>query len=215
MSISKSPKSTLALVLSLAAVLAPLSAEAGTKTRTRNRIVGYSTSATWEYTSGDVATFVSVVVTENDESGTAGKSEFAFVSLAISQSQISTGNVLLTGVAVAEGPDSFDLQIDRQLGTARLIVNDAIFQDDNTFTFFNIDVDLTWTATAPATTTKSNEKVKEPGMKFKSHFQGTFRDAVASGSVFGKNTQFIPGPSNSAQLQFNKFGSLEIITETP
>ena len=42
-----------------------------------------------------------------------------------------------------------------------------------------------------------------------------FRDGVATGSIFGKNIQFTPGPSNSAKLQFNRFGSMEVITETP
>jgi hypothetical protein len=209
-------KPALALALSLATLFAPLSADArGTRTHTRTKIVGYTTVASWDYTEGDVLTFVSVVVTENDLSGTAGKSTDAFVSLTISQSNISTGNVLISGRSEVIGPDAFDFIVDRQLGTARLVVNDAIFQDDNSFTFFDVDMDRTWTATADAVESKSHDKVKEPGIKFTSRFQGTFRDGVAQGSIFGKNIQFTPMASTSAQLQFNKFGSIEIVTETP
>jgi hypothetical protein len=197
------------------ASLIPVAAEAGSKTHTRTKIVGYSTSASWEYVDGDVGTFVNVIVTDNDVSGTGGRSEDAFVSLAISRYQISTGNVLLTGVAYVDGPSNFDFSIDKQLGTATLRVRDAIFQDDNSFTFFNVDMDLTWTATGEAYVSKSNDSYKEPGFRFRSHFEGTFRDAVASGSIVGKNTQFTPVVSTSGQLQFNRFGNMEVTTQTP
>ena len=207
-------KFALAFAMTLAA-LAPLAAQAGSKTRVRTKIVGYSSYASWEYTEGDVGTFVNVVVTDNNLSGTDGRSQDAFVSLAISQYQISTGNVLIAGVAYVDGPDNFDFSVAKDLGTATLRVRDAIFQDDSTFTFFNVDMDLTWTATAEATTAKSNDKFVEPGIRTKSHFQGVFRDGVAAGSIFGKNIQFTPVQSSSAQLQFNRFGNMEVTTTTP
>jgi hypothetical protein len=46
-------------------------------------------------------------------------------------------------------------------------------------------------------------------------FEGVFRDAVANGSVFGKNIQFTPVPSSDAQLQHNTFGEVDITTSTP
>jgi hypothetical protein len=202
-------------VAAILACLIPVAAQAGNKTHTRTKIVGYSSYATWEYVEGDVATYVSVVVTENDESGTSGPSETAYVSLSIGQSQISTGNVLIAGVALVDGSSNFDYQVDKQLGTATLRVRDAIFQDDSTFTFFNVDMDLTWTATGEASTQKSHNKYKDPGIRETSHFHGTFRDGVATGSIFGKNIQFTPGPSDTAQLQFNRFGSQTIVTTTP
>lgn len=195
--------------------LMPVAAQAGSKTHTRTKIVGYSSYATWDYVEGDVLTFVSVVVTDNNVSDSGGRSQDAFVSLSISQSSISSGNVLIAGTALVEGPSNFDFSIDRQLGTATLRVRDAIFQDDSTFTFFNVDMDLTWTATGEAYTSKSNDKFKSPGYRYKSHFQGVFRDGVAAGSIFGKNIQFTPVPSSTAQVQFNRFGGIEVITETP
>ena len=208
----KTPALALALALG---TLVPALADAAPKTRTLTKIVGYSAYATWEHTSGDVGTQVAVGVTDNDLSGTGGRSEDAFVALAISQYQISTSNVLISGVAYVFGPENFEFTIDRALGTATLRVRDAIFQDDNSFTFFNVDLDLTWTATGEAYSLKSNDRSKVPGLKYNSHFNGTFRDGVATGSVFGKNIQFTPVDSTSAQLQFNRFGSMEITTGTP
>jgi hypothetical protein len=194
--------------------LAALPAHAGTRTREHVKIVGNTAVASWDYTQGNVLTFVNVIATENNLSGTGGKAEDAFVSLAISQSEIDTGNVLITGVAYVSGND-FSFTIDKDLNTATLHAHDAIFQDDNSFTFFNVDIDLTFTGSGEATVMKSHENFKEPGLKLESYFQGTFRDAVASGSIFGKNIQFAPNPSTSAQLQFNKFGSMAITTTTP
>jgi hypothetical protein len=210
-----------AAFLTLAAAAAPAFAK-GTKTRERLRIVGNSVSADWSYTEGNIGTFVNVVVTENDESGTAGKTETAFVSLSISRYEVDTGNVLITGVAIADGSSTFGFNIDRQLNSATVDATNMIFQDDNSFTFFTVDLHLTWTATSEATTSESKSNEHTPGMKFKSRFKGLFRDGITTGSVVGTNIptgtqptiQFTPVPSNNAQLQFNKFGSMTITTQT-
>ena len=203
--------------------LAPFAAQAGSKTHERLKSVGYSASANWDYTEGNILTFVNVNMSDNEILGTGQPAPDAFVALAISRSNIDTGNVLISGVAYVDGPENFEFTVDKQLGTATLRVRNAIFQDDSSFTFFYVDIDLTWTATGEAFTGKSNDKFKEPGMKFHSHFQGTFRDGVASGSIIGRNIptgteptiQFTPVPSSGAQLQFNKFGMHNIITTTP
>jgi|SRR5688572_15818937 len=215
-------RAAVAAILSTLA-LTPFAAQAGSKTHERTRIVGYSAVASWDFTEGNIGTFVNVVVTENDESGTAGPSETAQVSLAISRFDLTTSNILMDGVAFIDGSDNFELVVDKQLGTATLRVRNAIFQDNNSFTFFDVDMDLTWTATADAFTGKSHFKEKVPGMKTNSMFHGTFRDGVASGSIVGRNIptgteptiQFTPVPSNMAQLQFNKFGSHTVTTVTP
>jgi hypothetical protein len=99
--------------------------------------------------------------------------------------------------------------------TATLHVQDLIFEDDNNFTFFNVNIDLNWTAAGPVTTAVSHDHVRSPGMIELSMFKGQFRDAQASGSVFGKDIQFTPMPSTSAQVQQNKFGTLTITTGKP
>jgi hypothetical protein len=202
--------SALALALTL-----PLAAQAKTTTHEQSRIAGYSANASWSYDDGTTGTFVNVQVTENDETGTAGPGQDAFVALAISRYDIATGNVLIDGVAYAFTGSEFQFTADRQLNTATLHAKNMIFQDDNSFTFFNVDIDLTWAATAEATTMKQQYREKVPGMLFMSKFNGSFRDATASGSIFGKDTQFTPAPSTSGQLQFNKFGSVSVTTTTP
>ena len=89
-----------ALALTLA-VATPLTAAAKQKTVDHVKIVGDTAVASWDYTQGNVLTFVNVVATLNNVKDENGKSKDAFVSLAISQSALDTGNVLITGVAYA------------------------------------------------------------------------------------------------------------------
>jgi hypothetical protein len=204
-----------AALLATLTFAAPLAAHAGSKTREQTKIVGYSANASWDYVAGNIGTFVNVIVTQNDLSGTTGPAQDAFVSLAISQYEVDTSNVLITGVAYVQGAENFQFTVDKDLGTATLRAHDAIFQDDNSFTFFNVDIDLTWTTSGEPTTANSQYREKIPGMKLNTHFTGLFRDGVASGTIVGKNILFTPVPSNSAQLQFNRFGSNSITTVTP
>jgi hypothetical protein len=203
--------SAIALAVTLA-VAAPVTARAGTRTIEFSKIAGDTAIAEWDYTQGDVVTYVNVVVSNNNVADNNGKNKDAFISLAISQSSISTGNVIMTGSAYT---DQFDLSVDRDLRMATLHVKDLIFQDDNSFTFFNVNIDLNWTANGPVTTSVSHDHVRSPGMTVLSMFKGDFRDAQASGSIFGKNIQFTPMPSTQGQLQHNKFGTLTITTGKP
>src|SRR5437762_9167575 len=129
-----------ALALTIAFV-APLTAQAANRTVEHVKIVGDTATASWTYSQGNILTFVNVVATLNNVRDQNGKTKDAFVSLAISQSEIDTGNVLITGVAYTS---DFDLLVDNDLKMATLHVHDAIFEDDNSFTFFNVDIDLNW-----------------------------------------------------------------------
>jgi hypothetical protein len=203
--------SAIAIAVTLA-VAAPVAAQAGTRTIEFSKIAGDSAIAEWDYTEGDVVTYVNVVVTKNNVADNNGKTKDAFVALAISQSSISTGNVLLTGSAYT---DAFDFSVDGDLRMATLHAKDMIFQDDNSFTFFNVNIDLNWSATGPVTSSVSHDHVRSPGLVVLSMFKGDFRDSQATGSIFGKNTQFTPMPSMQGQLQHNKFGTLTITTGKP
>jgi hypothetical protein len=202
--------SAVALALTLAATaVAARSAEATSRKVEHVKIVGETAVASWDYAQGNIVTFVNVLVTNNNVKDQNGKSKDAFVSIAIAQADVQTGNVLIAGVGYTE---DFDFHIDKDLKMATLHVKDAVFQDDNSFTFFNVDIDLNWSATAESTSQHSHDHFRAPGLKMNSQFKGEFRDATAVGSVFGKNIQFTPMPSTSGQLQFNKFGSVTITT---
>jgi hypothetical protein len=208
-------KFVLAAALALT-TLAPFAADAKeTKTHQLLKIVGDSAYANWDWTNGNIETYVSVVVTYNNESGSAGPAQDAFVALAINRWDNDTGNVLITGVAYAIGPETFTFAVDKDLGSATVHVRDAIFQDDNSFTFFNVNMDLSWTATADATTSKSHLNFKGVGFRDITHFDGVFRDGVATGTISGKDQQFTPVPSQMGQLQHNKFGEITVTTQTP
>jgi hypothetical protein len=203
--------SAAALALTLATIVPTVAmAKQPARTVEHLKIVGDSTNASWSYTQGNIITFVNVVVTNDNVKDDTGKSKDAIVSLAISQAEVDTGNVLIAGVAYT---NDFHLWVDKDLGSATLTVTDAIFQDDNSFTFFNVNMNLTWTATAAMTTQKTKDTFVAPGLRMKTRFEGDFRDAVASGSIFGKGIQFIPMPSSMGQLQHNNFGSLTITVE--
>ena len=75
-------RSAAALVVTLA-VAAPMSAQAKTKTVDHIKIVGDTAVASWEYTQGNVLTFVNVVATLNNVKENHQKSEDAFISIAI------------------------------------------------------------------------------------------------------------------------------------
>jgi hypothetical protein len=204
-----------ALALALATVAAlPSAAQAKSRTVEHLNIKGDTATASWDYTEGDIVTFVNVVVTNDNQSGSAGKGENAYVSLSISQAEVSTGNVLIAGVAYTEG-NTFSFVYDKAKGTATLDVPTAIFQDDNSFTFFDVSLHLTFTATSEAVQMRSNDRYSEPGLRIVSHFVGSFRDAVAVGSVYGKGIEFTPVASSLGQLQQNNFGSSTITVTSP
>jgi hypothetical protein len=200
-------KSAAVLALTLATAVPTMALGKPSRTVEHLKIVGDSANASWSYTQGNIITFVNVVVTNDNVKDANGKSKDAIVSLAISQAEVDTGNVLIAGVAYT---DKFNLWVDKDLESATLTVTDAIFQDDNSFTFFNVNMNLTWTATADMTTQKSKDNFAVPGLKMHTQFKGEFRDAIASGSIFGKGIQFTPMPSDMGQLQHNNFGQVTI-----
>jgi hypothetical protein len=193
----------LAGALAIGALPAPAEAHIN---KERSRIDGNTAVATWNYQVADVATFVSVVVTDNSTvtNGTSGQDRFATVS--ILQSNVSTGNVLVAGVADLS---EFTLTVDDHLGSAHLQAS-GLFEDDSTLTFFPITIDLTWTATADAVRQHSHDVFREPGFLVISRFKGLFRDAAVTGSISGNDTEFVFGASESGQIQQNDSGTLTI-----
>jgi hypothetical protein len=192
-----------ALALGFVATSLPGLAEAHIS-KERTRVRGNTATATWNYQNGNVATFMSVVVTQNDivENGQPRDEQFATVS--ILQSDVVTGNVLVAGVADLS---AFDFTIGEQLSTAHLHA-EGLFEDDSTLTFFPITIDLTWTATADPVRQHSHNVFREPGFITRTRFKGVFRDAAVSGSVSGNDTEFVFGPSESAQIQRNDSGTV-------
>jgi hypothetical protein len=72
------------------------------------------------------------------------------------------------------------------------------------------DINLTWTGTGVLEREKTTTHLDTPNCKFRSHFMGSFRDAVAIGSVSGFGTNFTPDPSFAAELLDVKTGRITI-----
>jgi hypothetical protein len=191
------------LALGVALVTAPGQADAHIR-KERTRISGETAVATWNYQIGDVATYISVVVTDNDTRSGGHPSSDRFATVSILRSNVVTGNVLVAGVADLS---DFDFEVDHRRARLRA---EGLFEDDSTLTFFPISIDLTWTATGEPERQHSREIFREPGFIIKTRFRGVFRDAVAAGSIFGDDTQFVAGDAESAQIQKTTSGAVTI-----
>jgi hypothetical protein len=202
-----------AALLPIALMLAvPLAAQAGTKIREKTKFIGESVSASWSYTNGDIFTFVSVVASNNNTVINGEKSEDAFATVSIVRVDLSTDTVLISGSAET---NNFTFHLDNNLSQATLSIPNVVFQNDATFTFFDLAVNLTWTGTGDITSLHTKEKEVHPGFKLKSQFKSDGREGVATGSVFGNDIQFTPVPSETASLMHAKSGTMTIETVTP
>jgi hypothetical protein len=80
-----------------------------------------------------------------------------------------------------------------------------------TFRSFPVEISVSWTGVGAITKEKSHSHVTIPGMKVNMSFDGTFREATASGTVSDGVTNFTPEPAVSARISSETQGSLVII----
>ena len=82
----RTPAAALAVTL---AVALPLSAQAKTKTRDHVKIVDDTAVASWDYTQGNILTFVNVVATLNDVTENHVKTQDAFAARGLAHAGIA------------------------------------------------------------------------------------------------------------------------------
>jgi hypothetical protein len=224
---SLSRTALLAVAASLAAsVAAPAPAEAKRTVIDRIEVKGDALYAEWIYFEGDVVTFVALVASAEKMRTTAdGKLQSDVASINILRGDTVTGNVHLAGAAY---PEAFDLEVAADLSSARFR-SDSIFQDDSTFTFFDLHVDLTFSGINDVIHEgdKSIDFIPEESLLIKNRWNGKHRDAVAAGTVFGtpfpdhgptglqEPTEFTPMPSGTALMSRNKNGSITVVIDPP
>ena len=75
---------------------------------------------------------------------------------------------------------------------------------------FPVSISLSWTGTGSVIKDKSKSSTNFGKCKIQSSFNGTFRDAVATGSITGQGTNFTPNASDFAQLADVKNGTSQI-----
>ncbi|HEX5838051.1 MAG TPA: hypothetical protein VFY26_09470 [Anaerolineales bacterium] len=115
------------------------------------------------------------------------------VYMYITQYDVCTDTQLLAAEGSASLADS-DFQVFGNLSSATL---DAVvtLYDYVSGTYFDVFVDLTWTGTGSINRQSSNSHFSSPGCKFHSRFNGSFRPAVATGTVSDGVTNYTPEPS--------------------
>jgi hypothetical protein len=77
----------------------------------------------------------------------------------------------------------------------------------------SIFVSLTWTGVGVPTSGNNHEHFRTPAFSYNSYFNGTFRDAIAFGTVTDGTTNFTIGPAESAHLSSVKNGTVYVIHE--
>jgi hypothetical protein len=101
--------------------------------------------------------------------------------------------------------------MDRKLSsgvlTATVPMQDYV--SNNTFT---VSVNVSWTGTGPVGRQVSTSHFKGPGFSGTNHFQGTYRNATATGSVNDGTTEWAASPAAYAQLFASTQGYVSITT---
>jgi hypothetical protein len=213
-----------AIIAVCIAVLAAIPATAraqGTVETMQSR--GNHVFAEFRYVEGDIQTELAAVISEDlFRTGGTGESstiKSPFATISILRSNLTTGDVLISGVGQSE---NFEFSVTGDLRSAVVRV-ETIFQDDSTFTFFDLFVDLRWEATGPRQTDVN--RVLEidigEGFMYQDVSRGAHRPAVATGSILGQFTdaagnvireeEFVRGPSFHGEIQHNQRASLQIV----
>lgn len=104
-------------------------------------------------------------------------------------------------------------QIDRQFNAATLNTT-VVVTDEISGETYPVAVNVAFTGSGPTFRDKSRYQSSGPGYKYTQRFDGTFRQATASGSVTTPDgTNLTPEPAVFAQLGSVRSGVIEIVKE--
>ena len=195
------------LALAVATFSQHTTVSAGSNFHFRNRVA----DALFSNFDGCVATDTFVFASEDifqSTPGPAGASSGMFLSIFQVDYCTDPPTLLKDAFGFASLGDP-DLQVTRKLTSATLgaTVNVYDFVSDSNFDVF---VDLAWIGNGPLIRENGHFQFQSPHCSFKTHFNRTFRSAVASGSVSDGATNFAPDPSSSAGLFSAKSGELVV-----
>jgi len=171
---------------------------------------GLEAEAFFDSVDGCVETSVDVFAVDGrTKSGPGQPAAESVAAIFISQFDVCTGGLLLAADGFATlTPNQF--QIDKQLTAATLNATIEV-TDFVSGTVFPVDVSVSWTGTGAIVTVKDRFHLTAPGFKVNSRFDGTTRDATASGTVSNGTTNFTPEPAVFADLRSVKQGEVDII----
>lgn len=200
-------KTTIKLLVVLALAFATFSQHTTASAGDIFKFKGQGAQAYFSSTDGCVTTDVFVFANDGKFQSPPGPgSPSSGTFLAISQYDWCNDELLLAADGFADLAAG-DFEVSRQLSSATLNATVTMYNylTDSTFDVF---VDLTWTGSGPLFRQMSNSHFQFPGCKINERFRGTFRSAVASGSVSDGWTNFAPEPSVWAEMFSTQSGSV-------
>ena len=104
-----------------------------------------------------------------------------------------------------------DFQVSKKLESAILMKTIEVF-DSVAESSFNVSVDLTWTGIGGPTNVNNHFHNMSQGFISNGRFMGTFREAVAMGTVSDGATNFTPEPSFlSANIRLVRDGFITVV----
>ena len=130
------------------------------------------------------------------------------VGMFISVFDACTGTQLLAADGFASLADP-DFQVFGKLNAATLNAEVPMF-DYISGTPFNVSVNLVWIGGSDISRQSFSSHFQSPGCKVYNRFRGTFRSAVASGTVSDGSTNFTPEPSLGASIASVRSGDMSI-----
>jgi hypothetical protein len=180
----------------------------------RTRIVGAGAFAEYSYQEAGVWTFVSATVNDStylSPPQPGGPEPSRFVSVSVFRFVMETGQVLLGASGMTE---EFQFTFSRDLTAARLVATAEGWDLDGWRLTFKVD--LSWEATGEPENGNFHSLYRERGFLLQSHTSGEFRDGTATGTIETRGENLIRSyPSNSAQVQNSKSGSLLVQITKP
>ncbi len=177
---------------------APRAHAAASGSTTVFRFHGQSAFADFDSTSGCIETFAEVDGTQSNTSPEA--------DVYIAQFDNCTGTLLLEAFGSTFNPT---FQVGGKLASASLSATISVF-DDVSNTTFTVSVSMTWTATGALSHEIGSQHFHTKNFIENFHFNDTFRDASASGTVSDGTTNFTPSSSVFAQIASFKEGDVTI-----
>jgi hypothetical protein len=201
------------LAVALTAVLLLLSfpAFAGPGVSFHARVKGQFAEAYFDSVdrSGCVESFVYIFAVKDIERETGQPEQGPQASTTVSQTDICSGVPLIDAIGSTSLTEA-TFQIDKKLNSARL---DATFEvcDFISDTCFPIDAHVIWTSSGGPFRLKEHRQIQAAGLKINSRFDGTSREATASGSIADGSIDLRPETSFSVYLRSVKFGEVEIL----
>lgn len=162
--------------------------------------------------SGCVFTFAYVVGVDGSVKTDPGAPEQASIAAAFVDVFDSCARTSLLAAFGESALEEEEFQIDRRFTAATLRTSIPMFDFVNG-TEFTAEVDQSWSATGDTVRIKDHFQVKTPDFRLNAKFDGTFREASASGSLSDGTTNFTPGPAAFSDTGSVKVGEVAVVKE--